>query len=366
MQNSLLFQRTLCVFLAGISSVLWVGSASSQQAVPVIVKEVTIDRFTDRVEALGTLRANESVELTATVSETVTAIHFEDGQRVEAGDILVEMTNNEEHALISEEMSTVAEAKKQYERMKSLVERGSASTSMLYQRRREYETAKARLLATESRLKDRLIIASFSGVVGLRNISVGALIEPGDVVTTLDDDSFMKLDFLVPAIHLSTLRVGLPIRASSPAYAGRTFRGTVSSINSRIDPSTRSVVARARVPNPDRLLKPGMLMRVELLKNARDIVVIPEEALIPSGRNNSVLVVDRSTDSAVTLRRQVTIGARRPGDVEILDGLQAGELVVIHGTQNARPGQPVTIIAVDTGDKPLARLLEQHSRGTAK
>jgi len=366
MKTASLIPLQLWIAIAGLASVLWVASASSQQTIPVIVKEVTVERFDDSVEALGTLRANESVELTATVSETVTAIHFEDGQRVEAGDILVEMTNEEEHALITEEMSTVAEARKQYDRMKSLVERGSASKSLLDQRRREYETAKARLLATESRLKDRLVVAPFSGLVGLRNISVGALIEPGDVITTLDDDSVMKLDFLVPAIHLSTLRVGLPIQAGSPAYAGRTFRGTISGINSRIDPTTRSIIARALVPNPDRLLKPGMLMRVELLNNARDIVVIPEEALIPSGRENTVLVVDRSSDPAVTQRRQVTIGARRPGDVEILEGLQAGEFVVIHGTQKARPGQPVTVIAVDTGDEPLARLLKQYSGGPAK
>jgi membrane fusion protein (multidrug efflux system) len=133
--------------LAGIIGLLGVGPASAQQAVPVIVKAVAFDRFVDRVEALGTLRANETVELTATVSETVTVVHFEDGQRVEAGSILVEMTNEEEHAQIEEERSTVAEAKKQYDRLQPLVQRGAASTSLLDQRRREYETAKARLRA---------------------------------------------------------------------------------------------------------------------------------------------------------------------------------------------------------------------------
>lgn len=143
--------------------------------------------------------------LIATVSEIVTDVHFEDGQRVKAGSILVEMTNEEEHSLIEEERSTVAEAKKQYDRLRPLVKRGAASTSLLDQRRREYETAKARLRAIESKLQDRLIIAPFAGVVGLRNISVGALIKPGDVITTLDDDSVMKLDFTVPSIHLASL-----------------------------------------------------------------------------------------------------------------------------------------------------------------
>jgi len=356
----------LWMALAGVMGILGVSQASAQQAVPVIVKAVATDRFVDRVEALGTLRANETVELTATVSETVTGVHFEDGQRVEAGSILVEMTNEEEHALIEEERSTVAEAKKQYDRLRPLVQRGAASISLLDQRRREYETAKARLRAIESKLQDRLIIAPFAGIVGLRNISVGALIEPGDLITTLDDDSVMKLDFTVPSIHLASLETGLPIVATSPAFAGRRFEGTVASINSRIDPVTRAVVVRAMLPNPERLLKPGLLMQVALQKNPRDVLVIPEEALIPSGRENHVLVVDRSVQPTLAQRRQVTTGSRRPGEVEIIDGLQSGELVVVDGTLRARPGQPVTVIAVDGGDEPLARLLNRERGGTGQ
>lgn len=338
-------------------------AAIGQSPAPVIVKEAAVDRFVDRIEALGTLRANESVQLTVAVTETVTAIHFEDGQRVEAGDILVEMTSAEEHALIEEERSTVAEAKKQYDRLRQLVERGAASASLLDQRRREYLTATARLRATESRLQDRLLTAPFSGVVGLRNISVGTLIEPGDVVTTLDDDSVMKLDFSIPAIHLATLRKGLPIEAVSPAFPSHPFSGTVSSIDSRIDPVTRSITVRARLPNPDRLLKPGLLMGVELMTNAREALIIPEEALIPAGRENAVLVVDASVDPPVARRRAVIVGGRRPGDVEILEGLVAGDRVVIHGTQRARPGQPVTVIAVDAGNESLESLLSQRPEG---
>jgi membrane fusion protein (multidrug efflux system) len=319
--------------------------------------------FVDRVEALGTLRANESVEVTATVSETVTGIHFQDGQRVKAGDILVEMTSEEEHALIEEELSTLAEARKQFERMRTLVQRGAASASLLDQRRREYETARARLRALESKLKDRLVLAPFSGVVGLRTISVGALIEPGDVITTLDDDSVMKLDFPVPAVHLASLRKGLPIEARSSAFAGRTFEGRVTGIDSRIEPATRAVTVRAVLPNPDRLLKPGLLMQVDLLNNPRNTLAVPEEALIPSGRENFVLVVDRSAAPAVAERRKITIGARRPGVVETLAGLKAGEWVVVHGAMKVRPGQPVTVTAEQTGDETLAQLLNRQAGG---
>ena len=365
-QTKMYLKLTIQMALSGIIGMVGVAQASARQAVPVIVKEVETDRFVDRVEALGTLRAKESVVLTATVSEIVTDVHFEDGQRVKAGSILVEMTNEEEHALIEEERSTLTEAKKQYDRLRPLVERGAASTSLLDQRRREYETAKARLRAIESKLRDRLIIAPFDGVVGLRNVSVGALIEPGDVITTLDDDSVMKLDFTVPSIFLASIRNGLPIAATSPALPGLQFEGIVSSINSRIDPVTRAIVIRAILPNSERLLKPGLLMHVTLLKNPRDVLVIPEEALVPSGRSNHVLVVDRSTAPPVAQRRQVITGSRRPGEVEIVEGLETGEFVIVDGTVRARPGQPVTIIAVDGDGDPLAHLLNQERKGLSQ
>jgi len=340
--------------------------ATGQNAVPVVVIETKRDVFVDRVEALGTLRANETLELTTTVSEIVTFIAFDDGQRVEAGDILVEMTNREEHALIEEEKSTIAEAKKQYDRVSRLADQGAISKSLYDQRRREYEAARARLRALESKLHDRLIVAPFSGIVGLRNISVGALVEPGDLVTTLDDDSVMKLDFTVPAIYLATLKKGLPIVATSPAFPDRQFKGKVTSIDSRIDPSTRSVVVRAIIPNNGRLLKPGLLMSVELQKNPREILVIPEEALIPLGRENYVFVVDRSTEPNVAKRRKVTIGGRRIGEVEIVSGLDSGELVITHGSLRVQPEQTVNVIAVDSGDESLTSLLRQNSEGSVQ
>jgi membrane fusion protein (multidrug efflux system) len=255
--------------------------------------------------------------LIATVTDAITAIYFEDGQRVRYGDILAVMTSAEEHALLEEERSTMDEAQEHYERVQLLVARGAVARSELDQRKREYDTARARYRANESRLQDRLILAPFPGVVGLRNISVGALIEPEDLITTLDDDSVMKLDLTVPAIHLATLKTGL-------------------------------------------------LMSVRLLKNPREAVVIPEETLIPSGQANHVLVVDRSPGPQVAKRREVKIGARRPGDVEIVNGPKPGEFVTTHGTLRARPDQAMKIIAADTGDESLEQLLEQGVGGPVK
>ncbi|MCG6969298.1 MAG: efflux RND transporter periplasmic adaptor subunit [Gammaproteobacteria bacterium] len=321
---------------------------------PVIISEVKVDRFVDRVEALGTLKANESVSVTANVTETVANIHFDDGQRVDAGDVLVELTSAEERALLKEARVRESEATRQYERIKSLVAQRSASQSLLDERTRDLDAARAIRVAIESRLSDRMIKAPFAGVLGLRNISRGSLVEPGDVITTLDDDSVMKLDFTVPSIFLPRLKIGLGIEAKASAYGNRSFEGEIHSINSRVDPVTRSIQVRAYIPNPDRTLKPGVLMQVEMLKNPREAIVVPESALLQRGREHYVMMVNNDN---VAERRQVTIGGRRPGEVEIVAGLTQGDRVITHGNDKVRPGQPVTIQAVEDGTKSLQQML---------
>jgi len=323
---------------------------------PVIVAEVRRDGFVDRVEALGTLKANESVSVTANVTETVSAIHFDDGQRVEAGQVLVEMTSAEEHALLEEARVRAAEAQRQYERIKSLVAQRSASESLLDERKRDLDTSRALLVAIESRLADRLIRAPFAGVLGLRNISPGTLVEPGDLITTLDDDSVMKLDFAVPSLFLTDLAPGLGIEAKARAYGARTFTGEIRSIDSRVDPVTRAIQVRALLPNPDRTLKPGVLMQVELLRNPRNTLVIPEAALLQQGQDHFVMLVGEGDKAE---RRQIRIGARRPGEVEVIEGVAAGDRVISHGNDKVRPGQQVRIQAIDDGTRSLQEMLAE-------
>lgn len=327
----------------------------------VIVTEAKKDKFEDRVEALGTLRANEAIVLTATVTEPVTAVNFEDGQRVKAGDILIEMMSKQEAAELDAEQATVDEARRQVERIEPLVKGGAASKSVLDQRQREYETAKARLDEVKSRISDRVITAPFEGVLGLRNISVGAVLQPGMKITTLDDDSVMKLDFSVPSVFLSALTVGLEIEAMSNAFDGRTFKGTIASIDSQIDPATRSITARAIIPNAEHLLRPGLLMSVEILKNPRETIILPEEAVVPVGRENHVFVIEEVEGKIVAKKRNVVLGARRPGDVEILEGVTAGEKVVTHGTLNVSDGAEVSIRAEQTGTESLPDLIKEKT-----
>ena len=332
------------------------GYAAAPAPASVIVAEAQRKSFANELEALGTLTANESVDLTVNVTETVSAVHFDDGDRVKSGAVLVEMTSREEHAQLEEARATVNESRRQYERIRSLESKGTAAKSLLDERQREWETARARLNAIESRLTDRLVKAPFDGVLGLRDLSVGALVQPGDRVTTIDDDGIMKVDFQVPGTRLGMLQTGLDIIATSSAFPDRRFEGTVKSIDSRIDPVTRSIRVRALLANPDRLLKPGMLMQVVLLYNPREALVIPEEALQPLGTRQYVYVVDESNGNKI-VKREIKIAGRRPGEVEVLEGLQVGEKSVTHGNIKLRPGQPVDIRIIDDGSQSLADML---------
>ena len=353
---------SVCLFLPMLWNASYSHAAKPPSRLPtVFVATVIQTPFTDKLEALGTLRANESLVLTASVTETITRIHFDDGDRVKQGQILVEMTDKEEHAQLEEFQARTKEAKRQYERVVLLAAEGTAAKSLLDERKREWQTARAQLAGIVSRIDDRLIRAPFDGIVGLRNISVGALMIPGNVITTLDDDRVMKLDFSVSSNYLEVLRPGLTVIAKARALPGRPFEGEIKSIDSRIDPVTRSVMVRALLDNKDRILKPGLLMQIDLLRNPREALVIPEESLVPLGEKQFVLVVDQGNGNKVS-RREVHIGSRRPGEVEILKGLQVGEKIITDGSLKVRPGQSVTIKASDDGKQTLTDLLNNAAK----
>jgi membrane fusion protein (multidrug efflux system) len=337
-----------------IAGTLLPGAGTLAADVPgVIITRVQETPVADPIEALGTLTANESVSLTATVTETVNAIHFDDGDRVEKGQVLAEMTSREEHAQLEEARATVSEAQRQFQRIKSLEAEGTAAKALLDERQRDWETARARLNGIESRLADRLIKAPFAGVVGLRDLSVGALVQPGDLITTLDDDSVMKLEFPVPETSLAALQPGLEIIARAGNFPDQQFSGVIKAIDSRIDPVTRSIRVRAMLPNPERVLKPGQLLQVTLLNRPRKALMIPEEALLPQGTQHFIYLVDGASK---VVKREIRIGARRPGQVEVLEGLAIGDQVITHG-MTVQPGQTVQISAVDDGSKSLSELL---------
>lgn len=328
-------------------ALLWGGltfqALAQVKTTAVKVTDVQESLFRDQIEALGTLRANESVALTVNATETITAIHFEDGARVEKDQLLVEMTSSEESALLAEAETNLREANQQLNRVRRLVKEGNASAALLDQLERNQQAADARLKAVQSRLKDRIVRAPFTGQVGLRNISLGALKQPGDIITTLTDDSQMKLDFTVPEVFLPALSVNLPIVATSRAYPNKVFEGLVVSIDNQVDPVTRAIIVRALLPNDEKVLKQGMLMQIDLYMNERRGLRLPESALLPEGRRHFVMVATDKDDKLIAEKRLVEIASRRQGEVEIRTGLQLGERVITDGAFKVRPGSPISI-----------------------
>jgi membrane fusion protein (multidrug efflux system) len=166
------------------------------------------------------------------------------------------------------------------------------------------------------------------------------VVSPLTVITTLDDTSSIKLDFDVPEVFISRLTIGLSVNARSAAWPDLVFHGTVISIDTRVDPISRTITVRALLPNEEARLRPGMFLTVSMLKDDVRSLVVPEQAIVPERSKQYVYVVDGEN---IVARREVTTGRRRPGEIEVLDGLAPGDLVIIEGTQKARPGQPVQI-----------------------
>jgi membrane fusion protein (multidrug efflux system) len=365
----LITQAAIIVVLAGLGGGAWYlwqqradnGAAatpagaqgrSGGQAVPVDVVAARTDVVAEKVESVGTARANESVVITAKQTGNILVINFDEGQRVRAGHMLIELETRERKADIDQAKSDLDQSKAVRDDAKSRLDRARqlrGSGNVTEARLDELEaalrgaearvrSAEARVRSLDARLDDVRLTAPFDGRVGIRQVSPGALVQPGTPITTLDDISKIKFDFSVPETVLEQLRPGLAVVARSAAFPNRVFEGVVSIVDTRVDPITRAVRVNALFENPDEALRPGMFLNVEMALSRRDnAVIVPEEAIIPEGLKQFVFVVVENR----ALRREVRIGTRLPGEVEIRDGLKAGEIVVVRGVQRVRDGQQV-------------------------
>lgn len=310
---------------------------ASSQAVDVVTVTAAMQPLGIEIEAVGTARANESVEVTSKTSNTVTAIRFEEGDRVRKGSVLVELDSAEARASLAEAEAALAESQNQFKRSRDLFTSKALSESQLDVIEATLKANQARVDVAKARLADTIIRASFDGNTGFRRVSVGSLVSPGTVITTLDDASLIKLDFTVAETYIHVLEKQLSVIAATAGLPGREFHGKVTNLDSRVDPVTRSIAVRAELPNPKGELRPGMFMTVRLQGEVAPALLIPEGAVVPEQGHMYVFVVD----NGVALRREVKLGKRRPGEVEILEGLKEHERVVSEGTQNLRDGLEV-------------------------
>lgn len=311
----------------------------------VVVAAAAMESFPLEVQALGNASANESVEIRPVITATLTAIHFREGEVVESGKVLAELENVEPWAELAAARARLADSEAQFKRLSELYKSQSVAESQLNEITARREADLAAVSAAEARLAHTVIKAPFAGRLGLRRVSVGSLVSPSTIITTLDDTESIKLDFDVPEVFLARLETGLEVQAHSAAYSDQLFRGTVTSIDTRVDPVSRTVTVRSLIDNADGHLRAGMFMTVSLLKEDIRSLVVPEEAIVPERSKQYVWVV--AADGLAEMR-EVRTGRRRPGQIEILDGLEAGENVIVEGTQKARQGQAVQARVRDT------------------
>lgn len=319
--------------------------ATTPSATYVKVHRAVEEEFEVVVEALGTGKANESVFITTQTSDLVEKIYFDDGDVVKQGQLLLELNDAEEKARIAALDVNLQEALRQLKRVSNLAQNNVASEQLLDEQQAKVKVLKAQMEVAKTQINELSVKAPFDGVLGVRQISVGALVTPGSVVTTLDDLSVIKVDFDIAESHLASVAIGQLIRATSVAYPGKVFEGQITSIASRVNPSTRSVQIRANIKNEDIKLRPGMLLQILLQKQILKTLVLPEAALVPVEDKQFVFLVE---ENQVTLV-EVKVGLRKPGKVQVLSGLQSGDLVVTEGTLKLRSGSKVTFDSENEG-----------------
>ena len=314
-------------------------SQRPQRSAPVVLLEVSNRTIHESLEALGTARAKDSVTLTASVAELVDAIHFEQGALVKKGDVILTLASEEEKAQLNIAKIELAEQKREYKRITKLVKQKSVSASELDKLQSSIDTARARIAQVQATLADRTIKAPFDGLLGLRNVSVGTLLKPGDEITTLDAISQLQMDFELAEYYLPRIKVGQVLNARSVAYPDKTFKGEIVSLDSRVNPDTRSIKVRAQIDNSKRLLRPGMLLTLDVIDKERTAIMLPEETVFMRGEQHLVYKV---SDELIATEQAIKIGVRQNGQVEILEGLNVGDTIVWQGLLKVKPGAKVT------------------------
>lgn len=319
--------------------------AAAQRGGPasVFAEPVTERDFSRDIEALGTLEPNEQVDLSLNASDRITALYFDDGERVREGKTLLSLAQREQLALVESAEADVEEAARQLARISRLAAAEAVSQSELDSAQRDLDSAEANLRALQSRQKDRVLVAPFDGILGFRRVSVGSFVRPGDVIATLIDDSEMNLDFDVPSIFTRSIQPGTTIIAQTDDLPGETFTGEIETLDNRIDPVTRSIRARATIPNEDRLLRSGMFMRVSVRAEPRTSLAVPESAVQPVGPRTFVWRVTPENDVLKARRIEVQLGQRANGYIEVLSGLAAGDQVITEGIIRVREGSELKV-----------------------
>jgi len=322
-------------------------------AMPVKAAAARIAPAVDEVGAVGTLRADEAVTIRPEIAGRVVEFRFNEGQAVARGAVLVKLDQSELAAVVASSRAQLKWEEQRMERAEDMRTKGFISQQGLDDQKTNLARARAKLAEDEARLAKTEMRAAFAGVAGLRQVSEGQYVAAGTDIVRLEKIDQLKLDFRVPESFIARMKAGQPLQVLVDAYPGRAFAGSVYAIEPGVDDQTRTILLRARVANPELRLRPGMFARVQVQLGVREKAIwVPEEAIVPRGQDSYVFRVAAGPGGVgkADLVR-VRLGSRKVGEVEIVKGLAAGELVVTEGTQKIGPGSPVRLMDSGTPKK---------------
>lgn len=328
-----------------LSAVKSEARASAQPAAPRIPVEVATARqeqVTSDIRSIGTLQSDESVKVASEVAGRIESINFREGQHVRAADLLIQLDPALVKASLEESEARLELARANYDRAQRLQQSGSGTARALDEAKAELNTSSALIDSQRVQISKHTITAPFDGMVGLRTVSVGAYIPIGTALINLEKIDVLKVDFKVPEVFLGKIAPGQSVDIVVDAIPDRSFTGTVYALDPMVDVNGRSLSVRARLPNTDMVLRPGLFVRVVVKGlEARPAVFVSESAIVPRGQERFVWLVN----DGKAVETKVELGQRRIGEVEILKGVPTGASVVVAGQARLRNGAAVEIVA---------------------
>lgn len=297
----------------------------------------------DRLQAVGTTMARNSVDVVSEVPGRIVQIHFEEGQRVSEDQVLVTLDQRQTQADLAVAQARLADAEAKFERANRLRGSNSIAAADVDELRASLAVARANLESARTRLGNQQVRAPFDGVVGLREVSVGAYLNAGQTITTLDSTEQMQVRFDVPQRYLGQLREGQEVEVGADALDDNRVPGEVTELGSRVDPLSRTLTVQSRVDNVEGRLRPGQFVNVALTLETRSALLIPEQAVLTRGRENFVF----TAEDGAARRVSVTLGSRTAGQVEVVEGVQPDDRVIVNGQDDLRSGDRLKVLEDD-------------------
>jgi len=332
------------------------GPAAGPPAMPVKAVAARLAPAVDEANAVGTLRADESVVIRPEIAGRIAEIRFDEGQNVKKGALLATLDSAEVRAQLASAQAQATLDASRLERAEDLHKKNFISRQALDEAHSNNARSQASRQEAQAKVAKSEIRAPFSGVAGLRQVSQGAYVAAGTDIARLEKIDQLKLDFRVPEIYLAKLKTSQQVKVQVDAYQDESFAGTIYAIEPALDEATRTVLIRARIANADLKLRPGMFGRVQLQLALRENAVwVPEQAIVPKGQDAFVFRVANGKVALV----KVQTGARKVGEVEIRNGISAGDMVVTEGTQRIGPGSAVNVV----GDAPKPAAAAPDKKG---